>query len=125
KHDSISNKNLEREGQGVGAYIKFKDGAVVQAKIASSYISPEQAEVTFEKELGDKKSFDDTKNAAYKVWNGLFNRVLVEGGTEQERRTFYSCLFRANLFSHEFFEYGKDGKPYYYSPYDGKVHDGF
>lgn len=125
KHDSINNKNLTGEGEGVGAFIKFKDGAVVQAKVASSYISPEQAEVTLERELGGQKSFDDTRKAAFKVWNDLFNRVLVEGGTEEERRTFYSCLFRANLFSHEFFEYGSDGKPHYYSPYDGKVHDGY
>ncbi len=125
KHDSVSVKNLTAEGNGEGAYIKFKDGAVVQAKIASSYISPEQAEVTLEAELGKQKNFEDTKEAAFKVWNDLFNRVLVEGGTGEERKTFYSCMFRANLFSHEFFEYGKDGKPHYYSPYDGKIHDGY
>jgi predicted alpha-1,2-mannosidase len=125
KHDSISPKNLSAEGMGEGAYIKFKDGAVVQAKVASSYISPEQAEVTLQAELGNQKSFDDTRKAAFKVWNDLFNRVLVEGGTAEERKTFYSCLFRANLFSHEFFEYDKTGKPYYYSPYDGKIHDGY
>lgn len=125
QHDSISAKNLTAEGKGEGAYIKFKDGAVVQAKVASSYISPEQAEITLNAELGKQKNFDDTRKAAFKVWNDLFNRVLVEGGTEEERKTFYSCMFRANLFSHEFFEYGKDGKPYYYSPYDGKVHDGY
>ncbi|SDS15052.1 alpha-1,2-mannosidase, putative [Mucilaginibacter mallensis] len=125
KHDSIFNKKASDEGQGVGAYIKFKDGAVVQAKVASSYISPEQAEVTLQAELGNQKSFDDTKNAAFKVWNNLFNRVLIEGGTEEERSTFYSCLYRANLFSHEFFEYDKTGRSHYYSPYDGQLHDGY
>jgi predicted alpha-1,2-mannosidase len=125
KHDNISKGKLTDEGNGVGAYIKFKDGVTVQAKVASSYISAEQAEVTLQAELGNHKTFEDTKNEAFKVWNDLFNRLLVEGGTEEERATFYSCLFRANLFSHEFFEYGKDGKPYYYSPYDGKIHDGF
>lgn len=125
KHDNISKGKLTDEGQGIGAYLKFKDGAVVQAKIASSYISTDQAEVTLQAELGKQKNLDDTKKAAFKVWNDLFNRVLVEGGTEEERATFYSCLFRANLFSHEFFEYDKTGKPYYYSPYDGKIHDGY
>ena len=125
KHDKISKGNLTDEGQGIGAYFKFKDGNVVQAKVASSYISTDQAEVTLQAELGKQKNFEDTKNAAFKVWNDLFNRLLVEGGTEEERATFYSCLFRANLFSHEFFEYNKTGKPYYYSPYDGKIHDGY
>jgi predicted alpha-1,2-mannosidase len=79
--------------------------------------------VTLQRELGS--SFEETRRAAYDVWNGLFHRVLVEGGTEEQRATFYSCLFRANLFSHQFFEYNGEGKPYYYSPYDGKVHDGY
>ena len=113
------------EGKGVGAYIQFRKGAKVQVKIASSYISPEQASLTLEQELGHYASFEDTRKAARTIWNDLFNRVLVEGGTEAQKATFYSCLFRANLFSHQFFEYNKEGKPYYYSPYDGKVHDGY
>jgi predicted alpha-1,2-mannosidase len=125
KKGVIKADNLTDEGAGIGAYIKFKDGEKVQVKTASSYISPEQAEVTLARELGKFKKFEDTKEAAYQVWNKFFNRVLVEGGTEEEKATFYSCLFRANLFSHSFFEYDKTGKPYYYSPYDGKIHDGY
>ena len=108
-----------------GAWVQFKKGAVVQAKIASSYISPDQALLTLEQELGRFSSFDETRRAAHTVWNDLFQRVLVEGGTEEQKATFYSCLFRANLFSHQFFEYDKEGKPYYYSPYDGQVHKGY
>ena len=125
KKDSIFNRKLAAEGQGVGAFIKFKNGSVVSAKVASSYISPEQAETTLQEEMGSQKTFDDTKNAAFKIWNDLFNRILVEGGTEEQKATFYSCMFRANLFSHEFFEYDKVGKPYYYSPYDGLIHSGY
>ena len=40
-------------------------------------------------------------------------------------KTFYSCLFRANLFSRKFYERKANGEPYYYSPYDGKVYDGY
>lgn len=125
KHNQLSAKNLNAEGEGVGAYLKFRNGDVVQAKVASSYISPEQAELTLQKELGDNKSFDDTHKAADKIWNTLLGRMLVEGGTEEQKATFYSCMYHANLFSHQFFEYAKDGKPYYYSPYDGKIHDGY
>jgi len=123
--NTLSSNKTADEGKGVGAYVQFKKGAKVQVKIASSYISPEQAALTLEQELGSFRSFDDTRRAAWKIWNDLFNRVLVEGGTEAQRATFYSCLFRANLFSHQFFEYNKEGKPYYYSPYDGQVHDGY
>lgn len=127
--DNVSNKtsklNQKLEGKGAGAYIQFKDGETVQAKVASSYISQDQALVTFKHELDKFKNIDQTKSAAATIWNKLFNRVLVEGGTEEELRTFYSCLFRANLFSRMFFEYDKNGKPYYYSPYDAKIHEGY
>lgn len=123
--NAISKDNKSAEGKGLGAYVQFADGVTVQAKVASSYISAEQAVVTLEKELGQHKTFEQTKAAGFKVWNDLLSRVLVEGGTEEERATFYSCMFRANLFSHQFFEYDKNGQPVYYSPYDGKIHNGF
>jgi predicted alpha-1,2-mannosidase len=111
------------EGDGVGAWLRFASGAVVEAKMASSYISVEQAATTLARELGG--TFDATRRAADEVWNGLFHRVLVEGGTEEQKATFYSCLFRASLFSHSFFEYDSSGKPYYYSPYDARIHSGY
>jgi len=125
KSGTISAGNLSGKGNGIGAYIQFKDGETVQAKVASSYISPEQAELNLQKELGKFKKLEDTKTAAGKVWNKHLNKIFVEGGTEEEKATFYSCFFRASLFSRQFFEYDKDGKPYYFSPYDGKVHEGY
>jgi predicted alpha-1,2-mannosidase len=125
RHDKVFADSLIKEGEGAGAYLQFKSGTIVQARVASSYISPEQAQLTLEQELGKYKSFDDTRKAADKVWNNLLGRMKVEGGTEAEKATFYSCLYHANLFSHSFFEYNKEGKPYYYSPYDGKIHDGY
>lgn len=125
KNNTIFRDNLTGEGNGAGAYVQFANGATVEAKMASSYISPEQAQVTLDKELGNYKSFEQTKAAGFKVWNDLLNRVLVEGGTEAEKATFYSCLFRASLFSHRFFEYDKNNKPVYYSPYDAKIHEGY
>ena len=125
KEGKISKGNKSDEGEGKGAYIEFKKGTVVQVKIASSYISPEQAELNLSRELGAHKKFEHTKDAAFKRWNTLLNRVVVEGDNEDDKATFYSCLFRANLFSRQFFEYNSDNKPYYFSPYDGKVHDGY
>lgn len=125
KKGTIDPNNKADEGEGKGAYIEFAPGSVVQAKVASSYINPEQASLNLATELGKFKKFDDTKAASTKIWNTLFHRVVVEGGTEEQRATFYSCLYRANLFSHRFYEINKAGKPYYFSPYDGKIHDGY
>lgn len=125
RKNTIRANNLQDEGEGKGAYIEFKKGATVQVKCASSYISIEQAEITLNRELGKFTKLEETKAAGAAVWNKLFNRVLVEGGTEEQKATFYSCLFRANLFSRQFFEYDKNNQPVYYSPYDDKIHEGY
>lgn len=123
--DQLFKGKTEGNGKGYGAFIRFKPGTKVQAKAASSYISYDQAEVTLNRELGKDKTLEQTKARGFNVWNDLFNRVLVEGGTDAQMRTFYSCLFRANLFSRRFYEIKADGTPYYYSPYDGKIYDGY
>lgn len=116
---------LSGEGEGFGAYIEFKAGATVQVKVASSYISSEQAALNLERELGSHKNLEETKAAAQRVWNDHLGKVLVEGGSREQMETFYSCFFRASLFSRKFFELNKEGNPYYFSPYDGKIHDGY
>lgn len=113
------------EGKGYGVYVRFKPGARVQVKTASSYISTEQAWTTLERELGKDKNLEVTERRGAERWNELLGRVKVEGGTDEELRTFYSCLFRANLYSRKFYEIDATGEPTYYSPYDGKVYAGY
>ncbi|MGV3509686.1 MAG: glycoside hydrolase family 92 protein, partial [Sphingobacteriaceae bacterium] len=71
--DNVSNKtsllNQKLEGKGAGAFIQFRDGETVQAKVASSYISQDQALVTFKRELDKFKNVDQTKSAAAAIWN--------------------------------------------------------
>ena len=125
RNNTIQEGFQQSEGEGKGVYLQFKDGEIVQAKVASSYISSEQVSVTLQRELGRFKSLEETKDAAARIWNKHLGRILVEGGTEEDKETFYSCFFRASLFSRQFYEYDKDGKPHYFSPYDGKVHKGY
>lgn len=125
QNDKTFPAEIYRQGKGAGVYLKFKKGAKVQAKAASSYISQQQAILTLNRELGSDKNLEQTKARGAETWNKLLNRVLVEGGTDEQIRTFYSCLFRANLFSRKFYERNENNEPYYYSPYDGKIYNGY
>ena len=125
RQNTRTDGQTEAAGDGCGAYIRFKAGTKVQAKAASSYISPEQACITLERELGADRNLEATKARGAATWNALLGRVAVEGASEEEIRTFYSCLFRANLFSRKFYERDAEGNPYYSRPYDGKVHAGY
>lgn len=122
---TVAQKNSSSSGEQQGAFIRFKPGTVVQVRVSSSYISPEQAALNLKQELGGFRKFEEARQAADKIWNTLLGRMKVEGGTEDDKATFYSCLFRANLFSHKFYDLKEDGSPYYFSPYDAKVHDGY
>lgn len=115
----------ESEGYFVSGYLKFGKGGTVNVRIASSFISEKQAEENFRRELGDMKTLEEVQKAAAAAWNKQLGKVEVEGGTEEDRATFYSCMFRSMLFPRMFYEYNEKGAPVYYSPYDGKVHQGY
>jgi predicted alpha-1,2-mannosidase len=113
------------EAKHAGAFVKFAAGAgrVVECKVASSFISPEQALRNLEQEIG-AADFETIRHRAEKFWNTALGRVRVEGGLADEERTFYSALYRSIVYPHRLHEYDDHGKPVYFSPYDGKVHEG-
>ena len=123
--NTIREKSVSDEGRGKGAYLQFADGAKVQVKVASSYISPEQALLNLERELGADNSLEQTKTRAEEIWNKHLSKILVEGDSEEDKATFYSCFFRASLFSRKFYELDADGNPYYFSPFNGKIYKGY
>jgi predicted alpha-1,2-mannosidase len=110
----------------VGAYLKFDTSGnkSVSCKVASSYISPEQALLTLNREIG-KADFETVRKQAAAKWNETFSRIKVEGGTVEQQRTFYSAFYRSVIFPHRFFEFDAKDKPVYFSPFDGKVHEGY
>ena len=115
----------EYEGEHALASISFatERGEVVNLQAASSFISLEQAWRNLAEAEG--RSFDEIKTAARDRWNEVLGRIEVGGGTEEQYRTFYSCLYRATLFPRKFYEIDADGKPIHYSPYNGQVEDGY
>jgi len=116
---------LELKDNHVGAVIGFKTnkGEKVTAKIASSFISFEQAEINL-KEIG-RNDFETIKQKAKSTWNKELARTKVEGGTTDQIKTFYSCLYRAMLFPRSFYEIDAAGKIMHYSPYNGQVLPGY
>lgn len=125
KHNRIQKGQKSAEGKGTGAYLQFAPGATVQIKVASSYISQEQAALNLKRELGPDKNLEATKDKAAAIWNKHLAIITMGGGSDADLKTFYSCFFRASLFSRKFYERDAQGKAYYFSPYDGKIHYGY
>ena len=115
----------ELKDNHTGAIVGFRTGHrdVVTARVASSFISLEQAERNLN-ELG-KKSFDEIASDGRKTWNDVLGRIQVEGGSEEQMRTFYSCLWRSLHFPRRFYEIDEKGNPIHYSPYNGQILPGY
>ena len=124
--DSILQENgTEQQADHAGAIIGFstRKGEIVHVRVASSFISPEQALVNL-KELGED-SFDTLVQKGQDAWNQVLGKVDVEGGNLDQYRTFYSCLYRSLLFPRKFYEIDAQGQIVHYSPYNGQVVPGY
>ena len=126
----VDNKTLiaestETTSAHAGAIIGFstKKGETVHARVASSFISEEQALQNL-KELGND-TFDALVEKGKDAWNDVLGRVEVEGGDLDQYRTFYSCLYRSLLFPRKLYEVNASGAIVHYSPFNGKVLPGY
>lgn len=118
-------KTLEKVGNHVMASLHFitRHNQKIQVRVASSFISEEQAMINLA-ELGND-DLQSVKSKAEKAWEDVLGRIQVSGGTDSQYRTFYSCLYRSTLFPRKFYEINKAGEVMHYSPYNGKVLSGY
>lgn len=106
------------KGKTTKAWVRFaeRESDTVVFKYSISYISPEQAKLNFNHEL-QNKSFESVKNDAKLLWDQVMNQITVDGGTEAQKRSFYTALYRCQ---ERMVDISEDGK--YYSGFDKKIH---
>ena len=110
----------EEAGLGIHIFAKKK---VMELRIGISYISESLARLAIERECGDAK-FEDLHRNATAAWEEKLSRIEIEAESDEQMRTFYSCLYRTFLFPHKAYEYDADGSIIHYSPCDGKTREG-
>ena len=122
---NISEGKLTATDNHAGAIVGFKTrrGEQVGVRVASSFISPEQALLNLN-ELGND-TFDEVAARGRKAWNDVLGRIEVDDDNIDHLRTFYSCLYRSVLFPRSFYEKDAEGRIVHYSPYNGQVLPGY
>jgi len=112
-------KGTEVTGKGVKSWITFANDlqAPVEFRYAISYISTNQAHENFKHEI-EGKAFNEIRSSGENAWAKAINNINVEGGTEAQRRSFYTAYYRCN---ERMVDITEDGK--YYSGFDKKIHD--
>jgi predicted alpha-1,2-mannosidase len=103
-------------GRSAKAFISFPSSTdTVEFRYAISFISEQQAEVNFKKEIINE-SFSSVELNAEKTWSDLISQIQVEGGTEAQRRSFYTALYRC---SERMVDITEDS--FYYSGFNQKI----
>ena len=124
-HTEIQAGSDQEAGDDVGAYLRFEAGqrTVVNVRVGPSFISTDQAKINLDREIGNK-NFLQVQATAEDQWNDRLGTIRIEGATEAQQTTFYTAMYRTQLFPRIFHEPGKDDLPIHYSPYDGQIHPG-
>ena len=120
---AVSGKEIK--DNHVGVIVGFKTSAKqkINVRVASSFISHEQAELNL-KELKNM-TLDQVAEEGKNTWNEQLSKISVSGGTTAQFETFYTCLYRSLLFPRRFYEYDSNGNVMHYSPYNGQVLPGY
>jgi predicted alpha-1,2-mannosidase len=123
--DKLSDKT-ELSVDHAGAVVGFSTtkGEKVNLRVATSFVSFEQAELNLKRELAND-TFDETSKKAKALWNDKLSRIAVEGGTIDQIRTFYSCLYRTLFFPNKMYELDANDKIIHYSAQNGKIMPGY
>jgi predicted alpha-1,2-mannosidase len=111
------------EADRVGVAIDLKAGGRATLRLATSFISVAQARRNLEHEVAGQ-SFEALRDDNEAVWEERLGRIEIEGASEEQKQTFYSCLYRTQLFPRIWHELDQSGNPMHYSPYDGEIHQG-
>lgn len=124
--DSTLQNGLELNAKHAMAVIGFKTakGEKVNMRVASSFISIEQAEISLNREVGTD-NFDITKQKAKAVWNKTLSKLAVEGGSVEQVKTFYSCLYRMLFFPNKMYELDAKNQPVHWSAQNGQILPGY
>ena len=115
---------IERVDNATSLKIKGKRATV---RIATSFLSQKQAILNYRRELEDR-SFNEIRNLAEAEWERYLSRITIEdqgAESEEQKKTFYSCLYRVFLWPRRFYELDENSKPMHLNMHTGKPEQGY
>lgn len=120
-HFSAAPSRIERKE--AEKYVFWFQEKEVCLKMATSFISQNQAKVTFRREL-ESKTLDDLKCDAENAWEQKLSLIEVSKENPKRYKTFYSCLYRMFLYPRKFYEIDNSGRIFHYNAQVDRVFEG-
>lgn len=89
-----TNYRKEISGDDVGVWFTYDttEGEQVEVSIGVSFVSIENARLNLDTEQKDR-TFDDIHQSARQAWNEDLSRIVVEGGTDEQKSVFYTAFY--------------------------------
>ena len=110
-------KGFPPPGKGSGAWVGFAPGSDVRVRVGISYVSLANARANLEAEIPRGTTPAEVRKRAGDAWDAALGRIAIEGGTPDQRATFYTALYHALLQPNTFSDV--DGE---YRGFDQKIH---
>lgn len=115
----VLTQSVKRAGSHIGFVTDSVTtaGEQIEVRVGLSYISAEQAKRNLQREIPGW-TFEKVKSNTRDCWKHALSAIGTIGGTERQRKIFYTALYRS---LNRMTDITEDGK--YFSAYDHAVHD--
>ena len=105
------------------AYTLIFESNFVELKLATSFVSFEQAIINYYREL-DNKTYNQIKEEGVQIWESRLSKIEIVDDDEDLKKLFYSAFYRTMLFPRQFHEFDENGKPHHLSANLGVIKEG-
>lgn len=121
--DGVAEGRESVEDPKAGVFVRLRPRGPVEVRVATSFISEEQARQTLASEIGGR-GVDEVANRSARKWRGWFGKATCPDAGDASAARFWSAMYRVGLFPMRMHEPDAQGRPRHRSPYDGRVHPG-
>ena len=111
-------KRFPEAGKGSGVWLGFRpDGKPVHVRVGISYVSLANARANLQAEIPSGTDISLVRSKAREAWNQALSEIDIQGGSDEQRTTFYTALYHSLMHPNVFSDVNGD-----YRGFDQQVH---
>ena len=103
--DQLQQGRMHASGENIKAFVGFqtREGEAIEVKLALSAVDSEGARRNLREELPGW-GFDQVRQNAFRLWDDKLSQITVNGGSDEQKTTFYTAMYHALLQPNTFFD---------------------
>lgn len=114
---TYGSKGWPPPGKGSGAWIDFAPGSDVHVRVGISHVSLANARANLAAEIPVGTTLAKVRTRAHDAWNKALGHIAIDGGSPDQRTTFYTALYHSLLHPNVYSDVNGQ-----YRGFDQKIH---